>query len=125
MEEEKVVNEEVKEEEVKDDEIEEEEIVEDINEESELDLLKKEIAKKVLDNSNLETDFTTNIRQQNCLEQAKNALLTALEATNNYIEQDLISIDIKTALLFLDEISGEVMNDDILNNIFENFCIGK
>lgn len=49
MEEEKVVNEEVKEEEVKDDEI-EEEIIEDINEESELDLLKKE-------NEKLKNDF--------------------------------------------------------------------
>mgnify|MGYP002711185027 FL=1 len=39
--------------------------------------------------------------------------------------QDLISIDVKQALLCLDEITGEVITDDILNNIFDNFCIGK
>ena len=39
--------------------------------------------------------------------------------------QDLISIDVKTALLALDELTGELITDDILNNIFDNFCIGK
>ena len=34
-------------------------------------------------------------------------------------------LDIKTALIALDEITGEVITDEILNNIFENFCIGK
>ena len=39
--------------------------------------------------------------------------------THNIHElQDLISIDVKSALLFLDEITGEVITDDILKNIF-------
>ena len=38
---------------------------------------------------------------------------------------DLISIDIKSALLALDELTGEVVTDEVLNNIFDNFCIGK
>jgi tRNA modification GTPase len=37
----------------------------------------------------------------------------------------MIYIDLKSALLSLDEITGEVINDDILNNIFDHFCIGK
>ena len=73
MEEEKVVNEEVKEEEVKDDEI-EEEIVEDINEESELDLLKKE-------NEKLKNDFA---RAYADTENLKKRLNAEAEQTRKY-----------------------------------------
>ena len=48
-----------------------------------------------------------------------------LDAAKEHQLQDLISIDLKSALLFLDEITGEVITDDILNNIFDHFCIGK
>ena len=51
--------------------------------------------------------------------------MIALEAVEREEIQDLISIDVKSALLALDEITGEVITDDILNNIFDNFCIGK
>ena len=53
------------------------------------------------------------------------ALIIALNASKIGEIQDLITIDIKSALLALGEITGEVITDDILNNIFENFCIGK
>lgn len=72
-----------------------------------------------------DTEFITNKRQQNCLINCRESLLRALEAAKNNELQDLISIDLKSALLFLDEITGEVITDDILNNIFEHFCIGK
>ncbi len=75
--------------------------------------------------SSEDLEFTTNIRQQNCLEMAKKALTHALLATQKSELQDLISIDVKSALLSLDEITGEVITDEILNNIFDNFCIGK
>ena len=61
----------------------------------------------------------------NALKQQKNSLEIALDATKREELQDLISIDIKSALLSLDEITGEVITDEILNNIFDNFCIGK
>ena len=61
----------------------------------------------------------------NVLKKQKNSLEIALEATKKEELQDLISIDIKSALLALDEITGEVITDEILNNIFDNFCIGK
>ena len=72
-----------------------------------------------------EIEYITNQRQQNCLNETKNALINALIATQNQEIQDLISIDIKSALMFISEVSGEVITDEILNNIFENFCIGK
>ena len=75
--------------------------------------------------NNEDMEFTTNIRQQNCLKISLNALNNALIAAKEGQIQDLISIDLKSALLALDELTGEVINDEILNNIFENFCIGK
>ena len=72
-----------------------------------------------------EVEFVTNQRQQKSLEETKNSLINALIATQNKEIQDLISIDVKSALMYISEVSGEVITDDILNNIFDNFCIGK
>lgn len=72
-----------------------------------------------------DTEFITNNRQQDCLKKSKESLNQALLAAQIGELQDLISIDVKSALLYLDEITGEVITDDILNNIFDNFCIGK
>ena len=41
------------------------------------------------------------------------------------LSSDLMAIDIKQALLYFGEITGEVTNDELLGNIFANFCIGK
>ena len=59
------------------------------------------------------------------MQDALQSLETALNAAKREELQDLITIDIKSALLALGELTGEVVTDDILNNIFENFCIGK
>ncbi|MGN1154059.1 MAG: tRNA uridine-5-carboxymethylaminomethyl(34) synthesis GTPase MnmE [Candidatus Gastranaerophilaceae bacterium] len=86
----------------------------------------KELIKTKTCNINPENlEFVTNTRQQECLRQAKNSLSLALDAAKNEELQDLISIDVKSALLALDELTGEVVTDEILNNIFDNFCIGK
>lgn len=90
-----------------------------------IQLLKDTIKSKVLDLSPENLEFVTNKRQQSCLYRAKEALERALEAAKSKEIQDMIYIDLKTALLALDELSGEVINDEILDNIFSNFCIGK
>lgn len=90
-----------------------------------LDELKSKI-KEISYNFSLEdTEFITNNRQQDCLIKCRESLNQALDAAKIHELQDLISIDLKSALLFLDEITGEVITDDILNNIFDHFCIGK
>lgn len=87
--------------------------------------LKEEIKNIINKFSPEDMEFTTNNRQQDCLLKSKESLMQALLAAEIKELQDLISIDVKQALLCLDEITGEVITDDILNNIFENFCIGK
>lgn len=90
-----------------------------------LDLLKQKIKSAVMSQNLTEIEFVTNQRQQKSLEETKNSLINALIAAQNREIQDLISIDVKSALMFISEVSGEVITDDILNNIFDNFCIGK
>ena len=80
---------------------------------------------KVCDFSLEDTEYVTNERQVDCLKKCRESLSVALDAANANELQDLISIDLKSALLYLDEITGEVITDDILNNIFDHFCIGK
>lgn len=87
--------------------------------------LKTQIKSSVCDINPESLEFSTNMRQQDCLSQARESLLTAIEASERGELQDLISIDVKAALLALNELTGEVITDDILNNIFDNFCIGK
>lgn len=60
------------------------------------------------------------------------ALLKALEeidkvqlGLDNNLSGDLLAIDIRQALYHFGEITGEITNDDLLGNIFANFCIGK
>ena len=90
-----------------------------------LEQLKQSIKDSVLDFSIDDMEFTTNQRQQNCLARCKESLINALDGAKSHQLQDMIYIDLKSALLALDEISGEVITDDILNNIFDHFCIGK
>ena len=87
--------------------------------------LKNKIKEIVLDFSIEDMEFVTNQRQQTCLIRCKEALERALDGAKNNQLQDMIYIDLKTALLSLDEITGEVITDEILNNIFDHFCIGK
>lgn len=90
-----------------------------------IDELKEKIKNIVCDVNPESLEFSTNQRQQNCLNNAKTSLMIALDGAQRHELQDMISIDVKAALLALDEITGEVITDDILNNIFDNFCIGK
>ena len=90
-----------------------------------IDEIRDLIKSKVCDVNPDSLEFATNTRQQECLRQARNSLSIALEAAQREELQDLISIDIKSALMALDELTGEVVTDEVLNNIFDNFCIGK
>ena len=87
--------------------------------------LKHQLTQKVCDIEPDDLEFVTNSRQQLCLNRAKDAINQALLAANIHELQDLIAIDVKSAILALDELTGELITDEILDNIFEHFCIGK
>ena len=88
--------------------------------EENVNILREKISQAVVNIDLTETEYTTNNRQQECLRKALASTMIALDAVKREEIQDLISIDVKAALLTLDEITGEVITDDILNNIFDN-----
>ena len=87
--------------------------------------LKQTLTSKVCDIQPDNLDYVTNTRQQTCLNRARASLDQALLAANFRELQDLISIDVKSSLLALDELTGELVTDELLDNVFEHFCIGK
>jgi tRNA modification GTPase len=67
----------------------------------------------------------TNNRHYDALLRALEAIQKVKEAMDNQLSSDLMAIDIREALYHLGEITGSVTTDDLLGNIFSNFCIGK
>ena len=87
--------------------------------------LKKAIFNEILGSNVEDSGFLTNQRHQESLKKALSHIEMAQSAAQQEELQDLISIDIKSALISLGEISGEVVNDEVLDHIFDSFCIGK
>jgi tRNA modification GTPase len=92
-----------------------------------IDMLLNKLKEKALNNSNYseKSAIVSNLRHYNCLKRAKKNLLIAQKSAKNKMSGEFISIDLRNAEKDLAEIIGEVTNDDILNNIFSKFCIGK
>ncbi len=67
----------------------------------------------------------TNIRHTEALSSAFEALIRAKESLEQGIPSDLISQDIREGLHYLNLITGAISTDEVLGNIFKNFCIGK
>jgi tRNA modification GTPase len=67
----------------------------------------------------------TNIRHKDLLLKARGALIAARETLQSSVPLDLVSIDIRSCLDYLGEITGETVQEDIMNRIFSQFCIGK
>ncbi|MGB8375624.1 MAG: tRNA uridine-5-carboxymethylaminomethyl(34) synthesis GTPase MnmE [Salegentibacter sp.] len=69
--------------------------------------------------------IVTNSRHYNALLKALEEINKVEEGLNAGLSGDLLAIDIRQALHYFGEITGEITNDDLLGNIFANFCIGK
>lgn len=67
----------------------------------------------------------TNARHLQSLQLTDEALNRVIEGINLQMTNDLVAQDIRSALYHLGEITGEVTTDDLLENIFSKFCIGK
>ena len=67
----------------------------------------------------------SNMRHYAALRNAHEALDDARRAMHNSLPTDLISEDLRRVIHHLGEITGDITSDDILENIFSKFCIGK
>jgi tRNA modification GTPase len=74
---------------------------------------------------NQEEAIITNIRHYEALMHVSESLGRVIKGLAEKLPEDLIAIDIRQAIHYLGEITGEITTDEILENIFKNFCIGK
>ena len=87
--------------------------------------LKKRLVNEV-DILNPYTDvIISNSRHYEALIKALKAIEEVNKGLKENISGDLLSVDIRRSIEYLAEITGEITNDDVLGNIFANFCIGK
>ncbi len=69
--------------------------------------------------------IVTNTRHYDSLLKALEEIQKVKHGLETGLSSDLMAIDIKQALYYFGEITGQVTNDELLGNIFANFCIGK
>ena len=69
--------------------------------------------------------IVSNLRHYNCLRKAKENLMTARTSAEKNMSGEFVAVDLRNAENNLDEIIGTVTTDDVLNNIFSKYCIGK
>ena len=91
-----------------------------------IDELKDLLLEKVkLKNLDTNETMVTNIRHVAALRKTQESLEKVLANVDNPVTSDFLAMDIKQALHYLGEITGTVTTDDLLENIFTKFCIGK
>jgi tRNA modification GTPase len=92
-----------------------------------IETLKQKLLEKVRGNRLNTGDQTivTNLRHYENLQQTYTALDDVLTGISSNISSDFLAADIRRALYALGQITGEITTDDLLDNIFSKFCIGK
>lgn len=71
------------------------------------------------------TSIITNIRHKQAIKNAKDNLIKAIEVINDMMPIDITAIYFKQAIEEINKITGENVTDDIINEIFSKFCLGK
>ncbi|MGN7825009.1 tRNA uridine-5-carboxymethylaminomethyl(34) synthesis GTPase MnmE [Chitinophaga sp. 22536] len=89
------------------------------------DLKDKLVQKVMAGDINTEDTIITNARHHAALQEVQQSLLDVKNGMDNGLPGDLLALDIRRALHYLGEITGEVTNEDRLDYIFSKFCIGK
>jgi len=72
-----------------------------------------------------ESIMVTNLRHVQALREAKKLIAEAIDSLDNRLSLEFIAQDLKEALSYLDEILGKRFSEDLLDKIFNEFCIGK
>lgn len=88
-----------------------------------LDKLCKHLVQLVM-HTNYDT-IVSSSRHHNELQQTLMAILAVREGLANGLTGDLLAVDLRTALHHLGMLTGSISSDELLGNIFANFCIGK
>ena len=92
-----------------------------------MDALTEAIKEKVYGGAVLtdESSFVSDERQADILRKADKHLAAALKTIEAGMGLDFISIDLRSAWEVLGEITGDTVGEDVIDEIFSKFCIGK
>ncbi len=91
-----------------------------------IDTLEKALVDRVLQGTSAtEGTVVTNARHFHALQKVAISLAYIRQGLDEKLPGDLLSLDIRTCLQWLGEITGEVTNEEQLDWIFSKFCIGK
>ena len=69
--------------------------------------------------------MVNNVRHIELLQQSRDSLRDAMNMTLAREALDFIEVDVRNAYELLGEITGETVSDDIINEVFARFCLGK
>ncbi|MBE6141019.1 MAG: tRNA uridine-5-carboxymethylaminomethyl(34) synthesis GTPase MnmE [Firmicutes bacterium] len=90
------------------------------------DIYEKIVKLYDLNKINIEGEnIVTNSRHQYLINQSLNSLEKALETVNSGLPLDIIAIDVRDILMNLGKITGKNVSEDVINEIFSKFCLGK
>lgn len=89
--------------------------------------LKKLMKQRALENKDYDASslLVTSSRHRDALQKARENIQRAIQALDQGMTGDFLSIDLRSALKELGAITGEITNEHILDSIFSRFCIGK
>jgi tRNA modification GTPase len=90
-------------------------------------MLREEIMRGLMGEGAAERDdlLITNLRHCRCLEAALGRLERAAESLRSGLSEEFAAMDLRAALDELGAITGETSTEDLLNEVFSRFCIGK
>ena len=71
------------------------------------------------------TSIITNIRHKKAIKDAKENIIKAVDIVKNMMPVDITAICLKQAIEEINKITGENVTEDIINEIFSKFCLGK
>ena len=91
-----------------------------------IEFLKEKLYNVVVANQlNQSSTIVTNARHFDALQKAHDSLSDVLRGMDDGVTSDFVAMDIRQAIYHLGSITGDISTDDLLGNIFANFCIGK
>lgn len=91
-----------------------------------IEYLKERLYQTVVGNQvSMDSAIISNLRHYDALQKAQESLEAVIRGLENVVTTDFIAMDIRHALAYLGEITGEISTEDLLDNIFSRFCIGK
>lgn len=96
-------------------------------EQQNIDALKNLMKQRALENKDYDTSslLVTSSRHRDALQKSRDNIQRAMQALEQGMTGDFLSIDLRSALKELGAITGEITNEHILDSIFSRFCIGK